>query len=680
MNKFHQLTCMLLLASVTSPMQAAVNAKSEEDTLYVQISQERLDVYPPQFVESVHETSDSVTIKTIDGEVHTYLLDLIQSVSTTSPDDLPRITSFKFNNKYNDQVFTDSEGEIIGDSLIRATVGGIGKRLTPSFQLSDTLAAAFVNGIRQRSKVSRLRFEEPVTYVVSRPGWQVICGDESKIEWQPYGRSYRVDVNWLTDSAEMTPTIYIDIEDGKIVSSKTTYLNAVIRIDGAGVYPDMEETPVQIKGRGNSSWHEPKEYHYVWDDEEYYYVYNPKNPYRLKFAEKVKPFGMTKGKSWVLQANSQSGSMMANAIGMKAANLMGAVAANHVIPVELYMNDEYRGSYIFNEKIGFSNNSIDLDDETNAFLIELDSYKEKGQYKTKTYNFPTNIKEPDFNDTTTVTPLKRQDILDDFEAFLKDVNRKNDISEWVDVDYLAAFLSVNELVCNYEIMHPKSTYLYKENLYGDSKYIFGPVWDLDWAFGYQTNKEYCTVVATDNFYRSPRHTFSESNDGTNTHYFWRNLRYFCSESLDRACFRLWTKFIKQGGSDELIEFCDDYFRFAEPSFIHDAWWWYNDDDYATFVENAKQWLTQRVKHIYSKLTPYDDILEEFADTGEWTAFPARKETDALDGIISGRTPTTHFTVYDLRGVQLKRNATFRDWRDGLTTGVYIVNGHKVFVP
>ena len=53
---------------------------------------------------------------------------------------------------------------------------------------------------------------------------------------------------------------------------------------------------------------------------------------------------------------------------MKAACLVGTAGANHIVPVELYMNGEYRGSYNFTEKVGFSNNSIDLDDETGAAL------------------------------------------------------------------------------------------------------------------------------------------------------------------------------------------------------------------------------------------------------------------------------------------------------------------------
>ncbi len=829
-------------------MQAAPEENSTKDTLFVQISSERLDVYPPQFVESITQTSKRITIKTIDGREHVYRLSLIQSVSTTPPEHLPRFTSFKFNNKFNDQVFTDAEGEIIGDSLITVSVVGIGKRLTPSFQLSDDSACAYVDKICQYSKKSRHRFEDPVYYTVARPGWQVLALNTNKqkdtveivpstpmtkeeltkieltedmlstnapsnypdsegldklldenpstffhstwgsgayeklpldqntyidielpedvssiqfsytnrgkedyypvslclyastdgknwtmiqdftvdddglptaplavyqsptlhlgkaysylrleqtkgshknyiawaelaifkvdevvpedpdniIQWLPFGRTYRVSVDWPTDRAVMTPTIYIDTDNGLMVSSKDYYLDATFSIDGGGVFPDMDETPVQIKGRGNTSWSSSK---------------YAKNPYRLKFETKQKPFGLTKGKSWVLQANKQSGSMMVNAIGMKAGHLMGAAATNHVIPVELYMNGDYRGSYIFNEKVGFANNSIDIEDETKAVRIELDSYSEKGQFRSNYYHLPVNIKEPDYYDDTTVTELEKVDIINDFNAFEQAVYFNHNIPSWVDVDYLAAFLSVNELVVNYELMHPKSTYLYKEDLFSmESKYIFGPIWDLDWGYGYEGTGSYCASNATDDFYKSPAHTFRGNNDGYGTEIFWKNLRYG-SEEVDRACYKIWTKFVKQGGMDELLEFCDDYFQYANPSFIHNAEKWGDGTNYSSKVMRAKNWLKQRVQSIYGKLTPYD-LTGEWDEPEIWASSKATVDNDDLEDSETGVkrlcTPTL-FTVYDLRGVLLKRDASFNTWREGLAPGLYIVNGKKVLI-
>ena len=138
----------------------------------------------------------------------------------------------------------------------------------------------------------------------------------------PYGRTYSVNVDYSTYRSGSVPRIDINTVGGVNITSKDYYVDAEIIIDGAGAFPSMTDS-VQIKGRGNDSWSSNP---------------NSKNPYRLKFASKVKPFGLTKGKNWVLLANKRKGAMLSNAIGMKAASLIGTAAANHIIPVDLYIN------------------------------------------------------------------------------------------------------------------------------------------------------------------------------------------------------------------------------------------------------------------------------------------------------------------------------------------------------
>lgn len=865
--------CLFMM--MTSFASATDKVIVPSDTVYVAVSPERLDVYPPQYIKDLKQTSKRLTITTTDDEEHVYRLSLIDSVSNQFDKSLmPSITLLKFNNKYNDQVFTDVEATIIGDSLITVSVPAIGKWLTPSFRVTNEETDCVYNqeGLLQYSLTtkhpacSRRRFDESVYYTATRSGWQIIgakpsekpddenpqpeepSGDEviiskvaltadmfstnaptnypetedldklldgdlntifhstwgtgayeklpldetpyldihlpealhhlqfsytnrntngrhpleirlhasndgstwkvirdftvendnlptnplgvyrspaidlggdytylrveqtlsayknylawaefslykvtyqesvepettpdepeeeqepQELQWTPFGRRYRVSVSWPTDLATTTPSIYIDTDGGVNVTSKDYYLDAYINIDGAGVFPNMDDTYVQIKGRGNTSWTTPTYYN------------NPKNPYRLKFLISQKPFGITKGKSWVLQANSQTGSMMANAIAMKAGHLLGAAFTNHVVPVNLYLNNENRGSYIFNEKVGFSNNSVDLVSEDRAFFLELDTYFESGQFRTTYYYMPVNIKEPDFNDEDVYTELTAQAIKDDVNAFMKAVYNEENISSWVDVDYLASFLSVNELVGNYELMHPKSTFLYKEDLFGDSKYIFGPVWDMDWAFGYETNHNYYTTGATDDFYSNPRHTFSSGSDAREADKFWKHLRY-SDEAVDRAYYKLWTRFMTQYGIEELIDFCDEYYNYANSSFQNNAYIWGDGYNYSSNKESAKKWLRQRAEYIFSKLTPYD-LTGELDNPIPWKPSVAGidnndpEDPDAIDAVATEPQKPTMFTVYDLRGVLLKRNATFNTWRRGLAPGIYIVNGKKVLV-
>ena len=596
--------------------------------LHVYLSDGRIEAYPQDLVTAQTETNGQLVIETSVGRTFTYDAEEVDSVSIQRPE-FPAFDSFKFNNSYNDQLFTTANGEIVEDTIL-VTLAAIGKRLTPSFKASDADAEVYAGGLLQESKESRLRFDKDIYYLVAPRGCSILTPEaDNKYFMKPYGRCVRVHVDWLTDRAEV-PTIYINTEDGQTITSKTVYKNATITIDGHGIFPSMEETTMQIKGRGNSSW--------GW----------PKKPYRLKFAEKVKPLGMTKGKSWVLLSNYQTGSMMSNAIGMKAANLMGAAGANHIVPVDLYLNGEYRGSYNLTEKVGFSNNSIDLDDESYAAMLELDSYYDEpsGQkFRSEPYNLPVNIKEPDFSDTTKVTYLTLETIQSSFNSFVSTLYRGKDISRYVDLEQLVRFMMVNELTLNYEFYHPKSTFCYRENFSDDeSKYVFGPVWDLDWGFGYERSRNYFVNETTVNYWMD-----MPSMEAVK---FIQDLR-FKYEPLNTVYQQLWEEFM-ENGLDELLEYCQDYYDFASNSFISNRSVWGDYTNYAQQVQQASDWLETRSQQIYDDIVsgkrpdvagPVETV--EFANDKLYT-FSCRRGDLILsydyNGLGAGQSAT--WTVYD----------------------------------
>lgn len=401
--------------------------------------------------------------------------------------------------------------------------------------------------------------------------------------YRPFGREYKVDIEWLTDNAVSVPRIDIDIEGGKFVTSKTTYLDANFRITGYGIYDNFEDS-VQIKGRGNSTWGYSKK------------------PYRLKFAEKVKPFGLTKGKSWVLLANAQSGSLMANAIAMKIGQMAGAHYTNHIIPVELYMNGQYMGSYMFTEKVGMGNNSVDIDEEL-GYLLELDTYGSTDEpiYRTGLYSLPVKIAEPDLEDyTADVAEARRTAMINDVKSMSSEIYYGGDIESVLNVDGTARFYLANDLVLNQEINHPKSTFLYRNE--GEAgKLTFGPLWDFDWAFGYEGSSSYCYYNSTGNLIK----TSMESYD------FWQDMTSF--EVFKKHYYKVWKEFVDKNSMAELNDYIDSYYNFAKNSFQNNAnEWGYSDGFTESDATRAKQWLAERMNHIYNSLAKYS--LDEFVYT------------------------------------------------------------------
>lgn len=458
------------------------------------------------------------------------------------------------------------------------------------------------------------------------------------------------------------PRIDIDIEEGHTVTSRNYYLDAEFRITGYGIYNDFTHT-VQIKGRGNNSWNYKKK------------------SYRLKFPEKVKLFGLKKGKSWVLLANPQHGSLMVNAIAMKIGQLINAPYTNHTIPVELYINGEYQGSYIFTEKIGLGNNSVDIDEEL-AYMLELDSYYDEDFKFRSTYSdLPVNIKDPDLLEfeNGSVSSTLLQTFLNDncqgsipaqkmpntslaatvisnynaknviFNVIKEQFNRldsivcnNGDLSQVLDLDAAARYFLVNDLALNRELLHPKSVFLWKADISDDdSKFIFGPIWDFDYAFGY-SDRAY--------FINGARGALIFDNNKPGYRFF---TALIDNKEFQRHYYKVWCEFVENKSIEEVMRYIADYYGFAKESYMHNAQEWGDNTDYAGMVPKMQQWIKNRHDNIVRNLTVYDisDLI-------------GKKNTNAGKEYRNG--------IYTVYGGRVTSS-------ENLQQGLYIINGKKVFI-
>ncbi len=470
----------------------------------------------------------------------------------------------------------------------------------------------------------------------------------------------------LQDAGSKVPRIDIDIEKGHTVASRNYYLNADFKITGHDTYKDFTGT-VQIKGRGNNSWNYAKK------------------SYRLKFAEKVKLFGLTKGKSWVLLANPQHGSMMTNAIAMKIAQLANAPYANHTIPVELYINGEYQGSYIFTEKVGLSNNSVDVDEEL-AYMLELDSYyDEVFRFRSAHSDLPVNIKEPDLQEFEAgkVSSSLLQSFLNEncknsipaqsfpntsatailisnynarnaiFNVIKEQFNRldsivcnNGDLEEVLDLDAAARYVLVNDLVFNREILHPKSVFLWKADITSpESKFILGPLWDFDYAFGYDEKRYFTDVTGktciVDGVYPGCEFFTALMNN----------------REFQRHYYKVWCEFVENDCITDVMQYIAEYYDTVKESYSNNALLWGDNTDYAELVPQMQQWIKKRHDHIVKNLTVYD-----IADLLEKSPLNSKNEE-------SGNKYPGIYTVYGERVTDA----------DNLQQGIYIINGHKKYI-
>ncbi len=487
----------------------------------------------------------------------------------------------------------------------------------------------------------------------------------------PFGRPCKVNVKYLTDYATgeyKIPTIHVTFGDGVSWNSsqwigmtlpdgtntKEEWIeDCTFRLDGAGIWPDIDTVEgCEIRGRGNSSW--------TWS-------YMSKNPFRIKFPKKQKqsPFNLTKDRQWVFIANKQNGSMTTNSIAQKIAAMVDAEALCHMIPVDVYINGHYRGSYCFTEKIGIADNSVAIDEATGCLLELDDYYDEDFRFKDPTYNLPVNVKDPDFGEEDDERLITFTDVQNSFNSLASTLNAGGDIAKHIDMESWAKFWLVNDLVRNVETHHPKSCYLFNPDPAGGEKWVFGPVWDFDWAFGYEETHTYFIAGADEDLYSKFVYTTPKAGNK-----FYSALRN--SNAGKRAYYKEWVNFMAEGRLQEVLEYIDDYTQFALPSIKH------NNDaniseknstDYEAQTTQSKKWIETRANYIFNNLEKFDispDIVTP-EDYGQ--------PTDVEDAKAFNRP----VDVYTIGGILVRRQVPYLQSTNGLTPGLYIIDGKATLV-
>ena len=123
----------------------------KEPCLFVSLANGGVDAYPLAAIDGDFRLeSDGVHITLFSGTVVKYNKNEYTDIGTEIPE-LPYMTSYKFNNKYNPNLNQDIVATEI-DEVIDLRLNAIGKSLTASFGLSDSRAVAYIGNKLQTSK------------------------------------------------------------------------------------------------------------------------------------------------------------------------------------------------------------------------------------------------------------------------------------------------------------------------------------------------------------------------------------------------------------------------------------------------------------------------------------------------------------------------------------------------
>lgn len=364
----------------------------------------------------------------------------------------PELISFEFKSSSNQDILdSDVQGLIMDDIsavVVRIPYQISGKILAPSVTFSGNDVQ--IDGISIVNGTKYFDFNTPHSLTVYSE-----TGDT---------RDYMVYVI----AGATLPTIRIDTENRKPVDSREEKVKCVISVTGNEDFPSeyqITDASGTIKGRGNSTW------------------YNPKKPYKIKFDEKQSVLGMPADKEWVLLANYIDKTSIRNVLAFyigQGSNLDYTCRSRFV---ELVLNDEFMGLYQLCEQIKVATDRVNLSDD--GFLLEIDKRAPDdgtSVYFDVPHMGPVVIKDPDVDYNSTqfefiMSYVGNVSAVLFSNAFL---DPDNGYRSLLDVESFIDWAIINEIARNNDAVFFSSCYM---NYDVGGKLKMGPLWDFDLAFG-----------------------------------------------------------------------------------------------------------------------------------------------------------------------------------------------------
>jgi len=375
------------------------------------------------------------------------------------------------------------------------------------------------------------------------------------------------------------PRVVIETDDLVDVVDRENKIRAKFQIFGE----EKEETDVYaltIVGRGNSSWN-----------------LMPKKGYKIEFEHKQTLLGMPKNRDWVLISNYADKTLMKNYLMYNLAASINSYYSPRCRFVELYLNQEYLGTYLLVETIKSGKNRIDFSHSENAYIIEVDANLRSGEQNVVSNVIDENgkkfkIHEPHDIKDDAVEIISNH--IQQFETFLVGLEpgKKNQLDSWIDVDEMIRHMWIQEFSKNPDANFYTSVYF---SWVKGGVIKMGPVWDFDISFG----GHYVESLRTVSDWRSVgywyKYLLDDSEFALQRKQYWLDNRHIFESVLDSADVAY--AMLENTAANNFKRW--DILESTENKFHKNSY-----RSYSEAVEDLKAWIRARLAWI-------DDNLDEF---------------------------------------------------------------------
>lgn len=227
----------------------------------------------------------------------------------------------------------------------------------------------------------------------------------------------------------------------------------------------------------------------------------PKKQYRIETQtdmgenNNVSLFGMPAENDWVLNGPYSDKTLIRNVLSYQLGAWTGRYTPRYQL-CELVINGEYRGVYVWLEKIKRDNDRVDMakvtpmdiegDELTGGYLMQIDRDNEfinEGWYSDAgDYPYFYALEDPEYDEILPVQRAYIEDYINEFEAVMTGPNMVSEYEDYLNVGSFVDYFLVNEIGKHVDAFK-LSFYMHKKKDSNGGKLHIGPIWDFNLAYG-----------------------------------------------------------------------------------------------------------------------------------------------------------------------------------------------------
>lgn len=351
-----------------------------------------------------------------------------------------------------------------------------------------------------------------------------------------------------------------------------------------------------VKGRGNTSWGQPK------------------RPYSIKLSEKKSLLDIPKTKKYAIVASYSDPSLMRNYLTYKTGLALDGIGYTPKCEfVDVYLNGVYNGIYILVERIDVEKTKIDIEEATaenltGGYLIEKDAGDKVDWDEDLWVNAPFQSN-PNADVFTIKAPEPEDSALaDSMRAYLAEYLQRvhNAIMsgtsacfDYVDTASWIDFIIMQEVTKNIDGNLKTSCYMYK--VADDDTLNMTALWDFDLAYGLANWDNACS---NNDGYDCPSGTGTTGFMVINSSCPWFKHLYEDYPEFRQALLDKYAQY-RQTLIPDMLRMIDKQAAYLKTAAAANDRKWNNNSEYGT--QELKTWLSGRISWLDRQWMPQEQI-------------------------------------------------------------------------